>query len=176
MVQRKRKLGIRQPNGRLRAPSKAEREANERKLYEVEMLVVRSQPHRRGSIDPRCESALGRFSMNNPKLRRELFDAADDYAGLKRRWRAAKGAPSTLRLVSPGTGEGPSDATVRAWERQIAEIEQAAAKESPFGFAPMLGLILDDRDVLPGQTIAVIYALDAVAVATGWLGAKARPY
>jgi hypothetical protein len=114
--------------------------------------------------------------MRNPRLRRELFDAAEDYAGLKRRWRIAKGCPMELRLDTRGTGDGPNDATVRGWEKQIASIEQAVAKESPLGFSPMQGMVIDDRDVLPGQTIAVIYALEAIAVATGRLSATARSY
>lgn len=176
MVQRNRKPGLRKPNGRLRAPSKAERETHERRAYEAEMLVARSQPHRNGSIDPRCESAIGRLSMRNPRLRRELFDAADEYEGIKRRWRAAKGIPYELRLGEHGTGDGPSDATVNGWTKQIAEIEQAVARESPLGFSPMQDMVFNGIDPLPSQIIAVTFALLAVAVATGRLTAKASPY
>jgi len=173
---RKRKFGKREKNGNLQRPSKIERESFQRRMEQVEMQTVLAQPHRRGNTDQRCESALGRFSIANPKLRRELFDAASDYAGLKRRWRAAKGVPGDVRLGADGSGAGPCEATVRAWEAQIAEIETAIVRDSPLGFAPFKWLVLDDRDIDRRHDIAVCFALRACAVAAGKISANIHPF
>jgi hypothetical protein len=175
---RKRKFGHREPNGQLKRPSRGERESFAKRLEEAEMQTVLAQPHRRGNRDQRCETALGRFFIAYPRLRDELFDAAKEYAGLKGRWRAAKGAPSNL--ISGGaaahSGPGPSDRKVRAWGAQIAAIEQAVASASPLGLGPMQWLVVEDRETPPHQHFAVVAALRSVAVATGRLCERDHPW
>lgn len=140
------------------------------------MQIVLDQPHRHGNRDQRCASALGRFSIENPRLRRELFEAAEDYAGIKARWWAAKGVPTDVRLGIGGNGNGPCDETVAGWTKTIDAVERAIKRDSPLGFIPFKWLVLDDRDIDEKHTIAVMVALKACAVAMGTLDAKQHPW
>jgi hypothetical protein len=80
----------RHPGGKIKQPTKAEREAAEKAREQAEKATVLAQPHRRGDTDQRCESALGSFVIRN-KLRSELYDAGQAYADLVRRWRLVIG-------------------------------------------------------------------------------------
>jgi hypothetical protein len=93
---RPRKQGTRQPSGRLRQPTAAEREAASRARLNAEKCLVLAQPHRRQFGDDQlAESPLGRFVLRH-KLRRELHDAGLDYARLRRHVRADICAPVPL--------------------------------------------------------------------------------
>ncbi len=114
-----------------------------------QLSVILSQPHRRGSenpIDQKHESAFGRFCIRR-KLKEEIYSAAQRYGELIRRWRCAKGVPTTLRLGEGGSGLGPSDETVARWGREIATIEHGILAEcDPRGFLSIRSMILDEID------------------------------
>lgn len=69
--------------------------------------VVLAQPHRRGDTDQRRASALGR-ACRRARLRRECYDAGEDYAALVRRdWRgdaAGDADDQRLRRLFPLAG------------------------------------------------------------------------
>jgi len=93
----------------------------------MEAEYVQNQPHRRGFAvkdDPRLESELGRFCARN-HLRKELFDAALDWANIVRLYRAAWGAPQDENHASAGLGEGPSMETQAKWKADMISIEEA---------------------------------------------------
>ena len=168
---RKRKAGLRQPNGRLRRPSKAERENFAKRMEEVEMQTVLRQPHRNGDRDQNCECELGQFFKRNRHLRRELRDAAEHYRETKRRWRAAWGAP-TLDRIEGGGGLGPSDKTVKAWGREIDEMERAADRAVFAGLKQFQELVLEDIDPHPVHRFVIIAVMEAIAISLGLLDSR----
>jgi hypothetical protein len=89
------KLKRREKNGRLVRPSKAEREAARLQALHAERVVVLAQSHRRGNIDQRCESPLGRFVIAR-KLKPELYDAGEHFQTIVMTWRRLKGLPGVL--------------------------------------------------------------------------------
>lgn len=133
--------------------------------------TVLAQPHRRGDRDQLCASALGR-ACRRARLRRECYDAGEDYAALVRRWRAAKGAPSDLRLGGAG-GEGPDQATVDRWRRTILECDGAMARESREGWIAARAAMLDEIDVDMTWQEAFVCAMLGLAVCMGKLPAGA---
>jgi hypothetical protein len=173
--QRKRKPGLRQPNGRLRLPSKADREGFAKRMEEIEMRTVLDQPHRLGSRDQNCEDALGRFFRRNRKLRSELKDASEHYRETKRRWRAAWGAPIIDRIEGGG-GLGPLDATVRKWERNIMEMEHAMIHSSRYGIGPFRWLCLENIDTTKDYDEVIISCMMALATHLGRIDGKAHPF
>jgi hypothetical protein len=175
------KTGDREPNGRLSRAAAAAKSLSEA-LNEVnrqnalqEMAVVLAQPHRRGSEDKRCASALGRFVLAQG-LRSEVYDAGIEYAALVNRWRAAKGIPTTVRQGIGGNGEGPSDATVQSWASQIARIELAIVPISHPGFLAMRRLALDDENIPSGLFYDAAISLGALAQAMGRLPQGGHPF
>jgi hypothetical protein len=167
------KQGKREPNGRLSRTEKmkptaeALNEAN-RKAIEQEIGVVLMQPHRRGRDDKYPASALGRFVVAQG-LRSEVYDAADRYADLVNRWRAAKGIPTPVRLSIGGNGEGPAEETVKSWAQQIARIELAIVPLSHPGFLAMRRLVLDDQDIPSALWYDAAISLGALAQHYGLL-------
>ena len=89
---------------------------------ESEMRVVLAQPHRRGSRSQLAECPLGRFCLEH-KLDRELFDAGEAYATLKRRWLAAWDTPLPDRLG--GSGGDIDKETLDRWRELITAWEGA---------------------------------------------------
>lgn len=132
--------------------------------------AVLAQPHRRGDMDQLCASALGR-ACRRAKLRRECYDAGEDYASLVRRWRAAKGAPSTLRLGGGAGGDGPDQATIDRWRRNIVDCDAAMARESREGWIAAKAAMLDEIDVDGTWQEAFICAMLGLAVCMGKLPA-----
>lgn len=171
MAKRKRKTGLRYPCGQLRRPSKAERESFTKRVEEAEMQTVLAQPHRQGDRDQNCECELGQFFKRNKHLRRELRDAAEHYRETKRRWRAAWGAP-TLDHVEGGSGVGPSDKTVKAWGREIDEMERAADRAVFAGLKPFQQLVLENTAPHPIHRYLIIAVMEAIAVSLGLLDSR----
>jgi len=171
MPKRKRKTGLRYPCGQFRRPSKADREAFARRMEEVEMQTVLAQPHRHGDRDQNCECELGQFFKRNKHLRRELRDAAEHYRETKRRWRAAWGAP-TLDRIEGGGGIGPSDKTVKAWGREIIDMERAAFRAAPLAYVPFQWLTLQDRLPMPSYEAEIIKIMEAIAMTLGLLDSR----
>jgi len=164
------KLKHREPNGRHKRPTAAERAKRERDAYQVEMRTVLKQPHRRDMPEPEhpwCATALGRFCLKN-RIRRELHDCAADYAGLVGRWRAAKGVPLADSTGHAGTGLGPSAATVRAWEKEIDAMEKAMRRALPgksgnIAYAAVRHVAVDGADLPPEFIPAAAQGMLALA-------------
>lgn len=172
-AQRKRKSGLRQPNGRLRQPSKTEREEFAKRMERVEMQTVLDQPHRRGKMDQGCECALGRLFLRNNQLRRELKDSAEHYRDTRRRWQSAWGAP-TLDCIEGGNGNGPSDRLVRQWAKDISEMEHEIVRVCPL--SQFQQLVCEEIDIKPEYEKLAILAMIAIAKLTGRLGEKCHPF
>jgi hypothetical protein len=79
IMARKKKAGARHACGKLRQPLTPEKLAKDAETQAQTMATVLAQPHRRGSTDQRCESALGRFVLAQ-WLRSEVYDAGLSYA------------------------------------------------------------------------------------------------
>jgi len=133
--------------------------------------VVLAQPHRRGDTDQRRASALGRACMR-ARLRLECYDAGEDYAATVRRWRAAKGCPTTLRLGGSSLSEGPDEATVARWRKTILECDSAMARESREGWIAAKAAMLDEIDVDATWQEHFVVAMLALAVCMGKLPAN----
>lgn len=145
--------------------------AQDRRL--APMATVLAQPHRQGNTDQRCATALGRFCMAH-RVPLDVMYAAEEYEGLVRRWRAAKGVPTTVRLDAGGMGPGPSAATVRRWEAQIDGVEdelgRLGAKKA------VQRLVLEDRDAQDGSAPQLLAGLWAIAVEFGWVPRSRHPF
>jgi hypothetical protein len=177
----KRKTGARHPCGKLKQPSAKERADIQARRARMEAEFVQNQPHRRGFAvkdDPRLESELGRFCVRY-KLRKELFDAALDWANIVRLYRAAWGAPQDENHASAGLGEGPSMETQAKWKAEMLSIE-----EDLYGFhgknkaryKATMELVL--RGVAPVNEL-VPYAIDGlriVAINRAKMSAKDAPF
>lgn len=177
---RKAKTGTREPNGRLKRMSTIEAlNAMARSRRLAEQSVVLAQPHRRGSEDKRCASPLGRMAIR-AGLHEALLDAAEDYAGLVRRYRAAWSAPRDVGTPgeSYGTPAGPSMQAVLRMRGEIVAIERAA-KRTPSGsrgFGAVKRMVFDHEDVSPRQDRDVLDALIAMAVQMGRWQAGTHPF
>lgn len=157
---RNRKPGPREASGRPQRPSVADLDEMNRTERLKPMAVVLAQPHRLGSTDQLCASAVGRFILYH-RLAREIYDAANDYLELVVRWRVAKGIPVRIRMHA-GTGDGASSETVAGWTQQIARIELGIGQITKSGCVAMRRLILDDEDIIgqyEHETITALYQL-----------------
>lgn len=177
----KRKTGPRYDNGRLKKLTAAERTLREAEAYRSNMQQVGQQPHRRGAsdpLDPWLTDEFGRFCRTY-KLRREIKEAADEWALIVRLYRVAWGAPVDERHGSRGTGEGPSCATVEGWRRQMQDIEDALYGEhgtNKARYSATKRLVLDG--VVPAREL-LPFALDGlriVAVELGRMTARDAPF
>jgi hypothetical protein len=168
-------LILREPNGRPKRPTVKQMEEQIRLRGDVEKLVVLMQPHRGGDSDQRRASALGRFVMDH-KLRPELYDAGNEYAGLVRRLWAAKGVPSDQRGAAGSMGLGPSDATVRGWEKREEALRTALMRLSSQTFLNIRRITVEEREVKPEFNTEVIAGLMTLAVEMGRLRASEHPY
>ncbi len=173
---RKRKTGQREPNGRLQRPSKEEREAARLCREAGERATVLAQPHRRGNYDQLCASALGRFVLNH-KMRRELFEAGEEYAGTVRRWRAAKGIPEPFLNSARGNGVGPSDEAVERLEQRVTAMRSCVARESGVQALKWLDVVVLDDAEIPGAVgCHAVGSLTALAEHLGMIKAGSHPY
>ncbi|CAM5776367.1 hypothetical protein LMIY3S_05492 [Labrys miyagiensis] len=163
---RKRALVLREKNGR---PSRA------LKTAEPPEAVVLAQPHRRGSLDRRCASVLGRFCLRL-RLRQELTDAGEEYAATVKRWRAAKGIPTPFHNEAAGSGRGAADTTVTAWQRQMLAMERAMMTAGLKALLAVKQLTLDSNELAMDQDAAGVEGLVALAVHLGLMPAGAHPW
>lgn len=174
---RKRSFGHRQPNGELKRPTMQQIADLDLARRQEHKQVVLAQPHRRGNTDQRCATAIGRFFIRNPRLRRELPDAAERYAALKRRWRAAWGV-RTMERASEGSGSGlgPSATAVRRWGAEITMAERAMMEASPAGYFAVRLLVLEDADIGTDQEAAAVVSLTALAVQLELMKEDSHPF
>ena len=122
----KRKPGLRHPCGKLRQPGARERSDIAAHKARLEAEFVQHQPHRRSFAvkdDPWLENELGRFCRRQG-LRREVYEAALEWAEIVRLYRAAWGAPLDENHGGGGGGEGPSMETQAKWKAQMQQIEE----------------------------------------------------
>jgi len=172
------KAGARYPSGRLKPPSAKERAAFERQMMDVELETVKNQPHRKGSDDPLLECAIGRFVYFN-KLAKALFDGAMEYHELHRRYAAAWGAPTDVRLGGGGEYD-PLSATVRGWGRTIdrcdAVFKLAVGLADQGAFARFQFALSRDEDVPPRYRLAMIAGLRAVAIELQKMDGRLGPF
>lgn len=133
----------------------AQRAEIERQKNMAEMRLVMSQPHRRGfekatpDVQRMLESPLGRFVLRY-RLKSALFEAGKEYSLKLRRLWAAKGVPTDVSLGGGGgTGSGPSDATVRRWEREIEAIENELRRSLPQSraYVAVRHLAIDEQEL-----------------------------
>lgn len=174
---RKRKMAPRTPCGKikLRRPTMTELATLDREARQSEMQVVLLQPHRLGDTDQLCVSALGRF-VKAHKLRREYHDAAESYAGLVRRLWAAKGVPTDQRSGETGSGIGPSDATVRKWEKEELAVRTALMRVHTQAFLTVRRVAIEDREIRDEMAQFLIAGLKVVAVEYGMARAGDHPF
>ena len=173
---RKRDLTRREPNGRAQRPTASAQTAIARERNDAVMSVVLAQPHRRGSRSQWRESAFGRF-CDDHKLREEIYDGGNAYSDLLRRWRAAKGVPTELRLGMGRSGQGPSDATVEAWTQRLGSIRLNVVLSAGAGAWLAVELLVVDGIELPKScTRDAIMGAGALAIEMGNMSAKLSPF
>lgn len=173
---RKRKVASREANGRIQRPSKAEREAARLRAEQGERSTVLAQPHRLGNYDQLCASALGRHILDH-RLRRELYDAGEEYAATTRRWRAAKGVPEPFITGGRGNGVGTTDEAVERLEVRLAAMRKHIAAESGDRALSYLDRVaLDDATISGAVGFLVTGALMALAQHLGMANAGTHPY
>jgi hypothetical protein len=172
---RKRKPGYREPSGQLKRPTVQQLAELERAARDIEKVVVLAQPHRRGNSDQRRSSPLGCFVIDH-KLRDELYDAGNEYAALVRRLWAAKGVPVDQRGSAAGMGLGPSDATVRGWERDEEGIRTILMRLSTQTYLNIRLITVEERGIKPEFYGEVVKGLRAIAIELGMMRAHERPY
>jgi hypothetical protein len=137
---RKRKIGSREPNGRLARIKTAERDKGM-----IEMITVLRQPHRMGDLDQYRESPLGRFILCN-KLRRELYDAGVEYGCLVRHFHAAKGVQRII-VEGTGSGRGVSPEKTKWLTREVRRLERPMRKLSMPGFLAVRRLAVYETEI-----------------------------
>jgi hypothetical protein len=173
---RKRKVGVREPNGRLQRPSKEEREAARLRREAGERATVLAQPHRRGNYDQLCASSLGRHVLDH-RLRRELYDAGEEYAETVRRWRAAKGVPVGLSAIGVGSGRDMADEAVKRLGIRLNAMRQAVTTDGGPQALIALDRVALDQETLPGAIgFRVTGALITLATHLGLIARDAHPY
>lgn len=157
----------RYPSGRLKKPRTLEKIAEaERAVAEANMITVLKQPHRRGNRSQLAENPMGRFCLDH-KLDQALYDAADAYGTLRRKWAAHAGAPLPDRMGGSGGDVALDDwckwgDLIKAWER---EMDRAGTE---YGKKGVVALLFDRPE--PGCKIIprlVIASLDALAIHQG---------
>lgn len=173
---RKRKSGVREQSGRLQRPSKEEREAARLRREAGERATVLAQPHRRGNLDQLCASALGRHVLD-AGLRRELYDAGEEYAETVRRWRALKGVPVGLSAIGAGTGGEIADETVRRICDRLFRMRQAITRDGGANALIAIDRVALDHEALPGAVgFRVTGALITLAVHLGLIAENEHPH
>ena len=174
---RKRKeLVAREPSGKIKRPTRAEMAAADLRKREGERSFVLMQPHRNGEASQLAGSAFGRYCLRM-KMRRELYDAGEEYANVVRRWRAARGIPTDLRLSEgAGTGDGPAGTTVAAWAKRISSLNNTMLNTSKEGFFAVRQMILDGYDIGMDQDGCASETLVALAVDLEFIRAGEHPF
>jgi len=170
---RKRKPGHREPNGRIRRMDDHARDA-----FNVEKLTVLSQPHRRGELeDPKQESPLGRFVMRH-KLRQELYDAGNEYAGMVRCFYAAKlpaGAMTGIPQLpgdDRGSGNGVSPEKAVWLENELHRLEGPLKALSRRGFSALRMLAVHEREIMASSERMAAEVLYQLALALKRVGGR----
>lgn len=128
---------------------------------EAEMQTVLSQPHRRGNRSQLAESPLGRFCLEHD-LPREIYDAGEAYASIRRQWAAAWDAPLIDRLG--GSGRDIEHDQLLKWRDLLAAWERAMRDGGGIqGCASAISLIVERSEIpipiYPAEAKAALYSL-----------------
>ena len=159
----------REPSGRRQRTPQRIADA-QKAAEESEMRVVLAQPHRRGNRSQLAESPLGRFVLAH-SLDRELFDAGEVYAGLKRRYLAAWDTPLPDRLG--GSGGDIDSETLRRWRELIDAWEQAMMDGGGYhGRLSVIAMAFDRSTDVRIYPERAILSLKALATFQGRLSGK----
>lgn len=143
----------------------------------AETATVLSQPHRRGFAGTEAESALGRFCLTLGTIGKDYQRAGEQYGALVRRWRSAWGAKTSNPAPDvPGSGEGPSDARVRAWREEIDGIEAMLSRISITVRFAVNRVCVDEFDVLPQSKLDARHGLHALAIHLGIISSRTHPF
>ena len=164
---RRRKLGPREPNGRLKRILAADRDRN---VGIAEMVTVLSQPHRRGDTSQLVESPLGRFTLRH-RLDRPYYDAGIEYGAMVRHFHAAKGVPSIISEGS-GSGAGVSPEKAKQLSDELQRIEPPLKKLSYTGFSALRMLCVHEREIPSGSEYWAVETLFLLAHLLKKLGSR----
>jgi hypothetical protein len=172
-IGRKRKLGPREPNGRLQRIKEAYRDQN----ITVDQLVVLAQPHRRGDTDQFVESPLGRFVLQHcldkeKKPRREIYDAGREYADLVHHYHAAKIETKPIISNGSGNGRGVSEEKARWLTKEVRRIERPLRKLSMPGFLAVRRLAVYESEISSSYERSAIVILYFLAILLKKLGRR----
>jgi hypothetical protein len=118
MVGRKRKKGLREPNGRVQRLKAIDPKA-----------VAKSQPHRRGvpaalAHDPKAECMMGRLCLNG-FISETQYEAGVKYRTAVMRYRSAIEAPRANEASMTGVLAGPSGGGAPISERKQIEVRNS---------------------------------------------------
>lgn len=170
---RPRKTGERYPSGQLKKPNTVQQIAEaERARADQEKIVVLLQPHRRGEQSQLAGSALGRFVLKY-KIRPECYDAAEQWASVKRKWLSAMGARLPEKIH--GTGADIPLELVNSWRDQDYDAQQAMLRYGgPDGLLSVTWMAFDGFEFAPGANPQLAQrALLALAVFMGKMSPQA---
>lgn len=161
-----RKLGERWPNGKLKQPSREQREYYQKRLDEQEKATVLSQPHRRGDTHQWRESVFGSWLLDNGLQNRgELYDAGIAYASLSKKISSIWGGPK-IENVSGNGGDVPSELSLK-WKQEKLSLESVAKRAgNHLGLVGIEQLTIDHTLTRVDRTL-IILALNAMAIELG---------
>lgn len=146
-----------------------------REVADAEMALVLSQPHRRGlgakASSPLASCAIGRFILAH-SLRSEFYEAAEHWAGVKRRWLSAMGDKS-IRVEAGGGGDTPME-LVHAWRDECVQGERMMQEYGGSdGVVSVTWMAFHDYEFAPGASVpCAIRALAGLAYAMGKIDKK----
>lgn len=152
----------------------------ELETHENNMSVAIAQPHRRGSQDPRLESALGRFcikprSIYENGLGDHCYSAGVRYREIKIEARQARGIPGGQGWGPAAEGQGQDDQAIIA-RKEVAELNESKSDDairfhrrlySQHGIDAMVRLCVDERDPPPEEDGLLIRLLSRLAILYG---------
>ena len=131
-------------------------EAAERRGLLGERFQVANQPHRRGDMDQLLENPLGRLIIRH-KLRREYYDAGQEYGGLVRHFYHAHGIQLDFSEGRGGNGLGVRPGTAKWLAEELERIEPPLQKLNPLGFSALKTLCVHEREIAPeAEQVAII--------------------
>lgn len=181
---RKRKFGIREPNGQLARRQKTEAEmlqdlvrANDMAKRSDERAArdtVLAQPHRRGDPSPEPESALGRLRRTH-KLDEILIVAAERYfadvTSFRKGWqiRTEINPPSDAGVVIDPDSDGVTFVRLNAIKRRIDDINVLLVRRSTPTYLSVYRIVISQRDVSPEFEEDTIQGLAILARAYGFM-------
>ena len=162
----------------IEALNKMEREKGEKIMHVALTNPLRRQYDIRALEHPEwLATALGRLCTVQ-KIRAEVHDAANDYATVRRSFRAAIDAPIDLQIgEGMATSLGPSRETISRWRSELDGCKGAILAASGHeGFVIFERLVIDDSDLPPPHYAIAQQALLALAIHMGKTSARVSAF